>query len=210
VKQKYPIRYDSDIDNQFVVVQPKKQVVFQQSGSGLYYHDTTDRAVVMVNTMEGNREGYTNRDFRSTKQARRALGMVGYPSENNFKRMVSSNMIRNCPVTPKDNRAATKIFGPNVASMKGETVRVTQYPVLMEYAEIPEDIVALNKDVTLTADVILVDGLGFLVTASRDMKFTTDEYVPNRSKANLINSLKRAFEIYSKGGFNIKTALVER
>jgi hypothetical protein len=55
VKEKWSVRYDSDEGNQFVVVQPHKQIVFQQSGSGLYYHNTTDRAVVMVNTVGHNR-----------------------------------------------------------------------------------------------------------------------------------------------------------
>jgi hypothetical protein len=210
VKQKYPVRYDSDNGNQFIVVQPKKQVVFQQSGSALYYHDTTNRVMVMVNTAEGNREGCTDRAFSAAKQARRALGMVGYPSEKDFKHMVSSNMILNCPVTRKDINAANNIFGPNVASMKGKTVRSTQDPVLTEYVEIPKDMVALNKDVTLTADVMFVDGLGFLVTASRSIKSTTKDYVPKRSKADLINSLKKVFEIYSKRGFKIKTALMDR
>jgi hypothetical protein len=31
VKEKYSVRYDSDEGNQFVVVQPHKQIVFQQS-----------------------------------------------------------------------------------------------------------------------------------------------------------------------------------
>jgi hypothetical protein len=175
VKQKYPVGYNSDSCNQCVGVQPKKQVVFQQSGSGLYYHDTMNRAVVMVNTVEKNREGYTDRAYGAAKQARRALGMVGYPSEKYSKHMVSSNMIRNCPFTPKDITAANNICGPNVASMKGKTVRATQDPVLMEYVEIPKDIVALNRDVTLTADVMFVDGLGFLVTTSRNIKFTMNE-----------------------------------
>jgi hypothetical protein len=52
--------------------------------------------------------------------------MLGYPSEKDFRNMVSSNMITNCPVTPTDISAANKIFGPNVASIKGKTVRVTQ------------------------------------------------------------------------------------
>jgi hypothetical protein len=129
----------------------------------------------MVNTVQDNREGYTDRAYSAAKQARRSLGMVGYPSEKDFKHMVSSNMIHNCPVTPKDIIAANNIFGPNVASMKGKTVRTTQDPVLTEYVDIPKDTVALNKEVTLTADVMFVDGLGFLVTSSRNIKFTTSE-----------------------------------
>jgi hypothetical protein len=116
VKERYPVRYDSDEENQFVVVQPHKQIVFQQNDPGLYYHGTTNRAMVMVNTVGNNREGFTNGAYNRAKQARRALEMVGYPSEKDFRNMVSSNMITNCPVTPTDINTANKIFGPNVAS----------------------------------------------------------------------------------------------
>jgi hypothetical protein len=57
---------------------------------------------------------------------------------------------------------------------------------------------------------MFVDGLGFLVTNSRGVKFTTSECVPSRSKANLTNSLKKVFEIYTQRGFNIQTALMDR
>jgi hypothetical protein len=73
---------DSDNGNQFIVAQPANQVVFQQIATGIYYHDTTNRAVVMVNTINGNRKGFINRAVTAAKQARRALGMVSYPSEN--------------------------------------------------------------------------------------------------------------------------------
>jgi hypothetical protein len=184
--------------------------VFQQSGSGLYYHDTTDRDVVMANTVGNNREGFTNRAYNKAKQARRAIGMLGYPSEKDFRKMVSSNMITNCPVTPTDTSAANKIFGPNVASIKGKTVRVTQEPVLTSYVKLPQEILDLNKEITITADVMFVDGLGFMVTNSRGVKFTTSEYGPTRSKANITNSLKKFFGIYTQRGFTIQTVLMDR
>jgi hypothetical protein len=192
------------------MAQPTKQVVFQQSATGIYYHDTTNRAVVMLNTVSGNREGFTHRAVIAAKQARRALVMVGYPSEKDSKNMVSSNMIRNCPVKPEDISAANKIFGPNVASLKGKTVRATQDPVLTKYVQTPREIVDLNKDVTITADLMFVGGLGFMITSSRGIKFTTTEYVARRSKTNLVNSFKKVFEIYNKRGFNIQTALMDR
>jgi hypothetical protein len=210
VKEKYSVRYDSDEGNQFVVVQPHKQIVFQQSGSGLYYHDTIDRAVVMVNTVGHNREGFTNRAYNKAKQARRAIGIVGYPSEKDFRNMVSSNMITNCPVTPTDINAANNICGPNIASIKGKTVRVAQEPVLTSYVKVPQEILDLNKEITITADVMFVDGLGFMVTSLRGVNFTTPEYVLTRSKANLISSLKKVFEIYTQRGFTIQTALMDR
>jgi hypothetical protein len=51
--------------------------------------------------------------------------------------------------------------------------------------EVPPGPTTENKagwqDVTLTVDVMFVDGIGFLVITSRNIKFTTDEYVPNQS-----------------------------
>jgi hypothetical protein len=100
-------------------------------------------------------------------------------------------MIRNFPVKPEDISAANKIFGPNVASLRGNTVRATQDPVLTEYVQIPKEIEDLNKNVTITADVMFVGGLGFMITSSRGFNFMTTEYVAKRSKVNLVNSLKR-------------------
>jgi hypothetical protein len=173
VKERYPVKYDSTNGNQFIVIQPTKEVIFHQSQSGLYYHGTNNRAVVMVSTVAENRKGYTQQEYNDAKQARRALGMVGYPSNKDFNNMVRSNMIKNCPVTPKIVSAANKSFGPNIASVKGKKTRRKPEPVVTDYVEIPKAILDLNKDVALTADVMFVDGIPFLVTNSRKIKFTT-------------------------------------
>jgi hypothetical protein len=49
----YPVKFDSADGNKFVVIQPSKEFIFKQSKSGLYFHDTMDRVVVMVNTVKG-------------------------------------------------------------------------------------------------------------------------------------------------------------
>jgi hypothetical protein len=193
-----------------VVVQPHKQIVLRQSDYGIYYHNTINRTMVIVNTVDNNREGFTNCAYNKDKQARRALGMVGYPSERDFCNIVSSNMIINCPVTPTDINAAKQNFGPNIASLKGKTVRFAQEPILTSYVKVPQEIIDLNKEITIAAEVMFIHGMGFMITGSRGVKFTTSEYVPTRSKADLINSLKKVFEIYTQRGFTIQTALMDK
>jgi hypothetical protein len=210
LKECYPVKYDSIAGNQFVVEQPTKNVIFQQTHSGLYCHDTKDRAVVMVNTVKENREGYTHREFERAKVARRALGMVGYPSLADFTNMIRANMIRNCHATPTDITASDIIFGPDVSSLKGNTVRNTPAPVLTDYVNIPQAIIDLNNDVTLAADVMVVCGLGFLVSASLKLKLTTIEHVPCRTKTILVKSLNKVFNIYNSRGFKVVTALMDR
>jgi hypothetical protein len=83
----------------------------------------------MVNTVAENREGFTQREYDDAKAARRGLVMVGYPSPKDFKNMVRSNMIKNCPNTPANISAANKIFGPDVASLLIPQVRPAhKYP----------------------------------------------------------------------------------
>jgi hypothetical protein len=59
-------------------------------------------AITMVNIAKENHEGFTNREFDRAKQACRALALRGYPSPKDFKKMVRSNMIDNCPVSKID------------------------------------------------------------------------------------------------------------
>jgi hypothetical protein len=215
VKKKFPIIYDSKNENKFHVIKPDKHVVFKESESGLYYHDTTNRAVLMLNadktelnTIKTNREGFTERDNERAKRARKALGLVGYPSPKYFKHMVSSNMIKNCPVTSIEVTNANKIFGPDLATLKGKTVRITPPPVATDYVQIPKEIMSLNRNITLTIDTMFVNGLPFMVSIYRKIKFTTVEYLLGRKQNHLVKSI--IINLYKQQGFTIETALMDR
>jgi hypothetical protein len=208
VKKKFPVKYDSTKGDHFFVSKPEKDIIFAASASGMYYHDTTNRAVVMVNTVKANREGLTDREFEKAKAARRALGLVGYPSPRDFKNMVRSNMIKNCSVTSNDIDNAHKLFGDDIATLRGKTVRNTPEAVVADYVEIPKEILDMNKAVTIAADVMFVNGLPFVVIISRKIKFTRTEYVPSRSQSNLVKSLIKIVSLYKTRGFN--TALMDR
>ena len=110
------------------MVMPTRDIIFQLSANRLYYHDTSDRAgnVLLLNTVEQNREGFTDREFQGANSARRALHLLGHPSERDLGDMIRTNMIVNFPVTFKDDTNAKKIFGPDVLSLK---VKSTNFSV---------------------------------------------------------------------------------
>jgi hypothetical protein len=132
LRKKFPVRYNSIAGDQFIVSKPEKDVILSASRSGFYYHDTTNCPVVLVNTVKQNNEGFTEREYNRAKSARRALGLVGYPSPRGFKNMVRSNMIKNCSVTSTDINNAHKLFGDDVATLRGNTVRNTHGPVMAD------------------------------------------------------------------------------
>ena len=58
VIKKYRVTYDSGRNNMFVVHKPNELVYFMQSDNGLFYHDTENKVVSFINTVEENKERF--------------------------------------------------------------------------------------------------------------------------------------------------------
>jgi hypothetical protein len=189
LEKKYRITYDS-WEGHYVVHTLKGEVNFHKDEQGLpyikldgptgreaavmllqsmqqEYHVCTGVKVLHVQTVRSNYEGHTKRDVLQAKEAQRAQAMIGNPSKGDFKGMVSGNLIKNCPVTMTDITNARKIFGPDLASIRGKTVQWTPGPVVADYVAVPCSLVEQNRIVTMAANVFFVDGTEFLVTLSR-------------------------------------------
>ena len=129
VKEKYHIEYNSNKDDGFVVT-PMEKFKFIQSASGLHYLDTLIQdtneigdTTLVVNMVKENRMKYTNNDYLHALRARKLQIMVGRPSTTTFVDLLKRNGIANCPVTLADVEAAEYIFGPDIGSLKGKTMR---------------------------------------------------------------------------------------
>jgi hypothetical protein len=83
---------------------------------------------------------------------------MAYPSIPDLKWVVQSNQIKDCPVTAQDVNVALKIWGPNVALLKGKTVRHMPPVVVQDIVEVPKELRENHKRVTLTIDIFLLTG----------------------------------------------------
>ena len=206
LEQSYCITYNS-WDGYYVVCTQKGEVQFHKDEQGLPYinlgesnleaamillqretverEETMDSEMSYIQTVRGNYKGYTKREVTQAKEARRAQAMMGNPSEKDYKGMVSNNLIPNCPIISKDVSNARTIFGPDLASIQGKTVRQAPGPVVTDYMTVPRTLIQANKVRTLVADVFFVDGTAFLLTVTRRIKFVTTEHVPVRTVTSL-------------------------
>jgi hypothetical protein len=98
---------------------------------------------------------------------------VGTPSVQDFKALLRMNMIHNNPVTTSDIELAEKIFGQDIGSLKGKSVRHKPIAVVEDYVEIPKELVAAQHAVKLCIDLINVNGLIFLTTISKHLYYRT-------------------------------------
>ena len=103
---------------------------------GLYYYDTRGplqkshrkdkvKPVIMVNTVRGSMQGFTDREIRGANEARRLFRIVWRLSQQKFRNMIKYNLLHNCPVTLQDVDNAVLIYGKEINYVKGKTVRKT-------------------------------------------------------------------------------------
>ncbi len=109
--------------------------------------------------------------------------MIANPTEKEFAGMVHERLLTNCPVTVRDVDNANRIFGPDLANLRGKMTRTKPERVRVEYVQIPWDFVQLHKYVTLVA--MFLNGLPFLVTSSRGLSLVTIEHLPSRTAKHL-------------------------
>ena len=120
--------------------------------------ETLDNEVSYIQTVHGNYEGYTKREVMQAKEACRAQAMMGNLSEKDYKRMVSNNLMANCPITSKDISNTRTIFRPDLASIPGKPVQRAPEPVVTDYVAVPRTLIEASKVITMAVDAFFVNG----------------------------------------------------
>lgn len=202
-------------DGSFYVRNPKsdKTIKFNRMSSRLYAHDITNKAQVLhhkggatlLETVEENKSLYTARDFKKAKQARDVYEMIGTPSNTDYKGICKYNLIKNLEVSVKDIDTATDIFGKDLGAVQGKSTWKKSKPVVIDYVEIPEDILKKNKKVVVAVDIMYMNEILFLITISRTIKYITGEVLKNRSTGTLLEGLLKVFSLYQSRGFEVTT-----
>ena len=163
-----------------------------------------------MNTVEKNMEGFTDRQIEMASKARRLQHIMGLPCIQDFKAMVQNNMIKNCPITLQDIATAEQVYGKSVGVIKGKVTRQKPEPVITDYVEVPKRILDLNKEITLSADIMYVQGMPFFITVSRDLKLTTTELMSDKTQQTILNCITNIQSVYKNRGFEVKTLLMDR
>ena len=223
--QKFHVTYDSkDRGGVFKVFTQAGVVEFSPTPTGLHVlnlKETPHAAFILVNdasltfgkspvtTVRNNFEGFTKRQVQQATRARRIMGMIGAPTEREYQSLVRNNLLNDCPITNSDIVNAHTIFGPDLANLRGKMVRRKPKHVSTELVDIPQSLVDHQKNVTLVADVMFVNGVAFLVSSSRNIMLTTIEHAPDRKAPKLGYLLHRIMKTYARAGFNVHTILMD-
>jgi hypothetical protein len=216
----YRVTFDTEEGSAFHLTKHDgTERVFKQSPKGLYYIDTKEDHgeidktghddVNLVNTVEDNRVKYSKRDHSKAVLARMVQKIIGRPRTRTFLDIVDKNLFQKCPVKREDIIAAERIFGPEVGSLMGKTVRRTANAVQATYTSIPATIMSRYRNVTLAGNIMLVNKLPFFVTISRNIRFCTSEFLANRKSNTIFKAITRVHQTDAKRGFKIEGLLMD-
>jgi len=157
----------------------------------------------LVTTVEDKKSNYTVKGYRKAELAHKLQTIIGRPSPADYQRIVGNSELMNCPITTTDLSAAHDVFGPNLGSLKGKTVKKSSPGVECEMVSLAPDVMQRHKNVTLAIDIMFVNKLAFLVTTSHDIKFGTVEFLPNRTQGQVLSSILRVRQVYAARQFTV-------
>jgi len=235
VSDKYQVTMDTHAEDAMIIHFPQGPIKFQRHPfTNLYFYKppskpTRDRRqriiplqllppasspIIMVQTanfvetVDSNARFYTKRQFERAKLARQLLHVLGCPSIRDMKTILQQNAIRNCPVTIEDVDIAQRIFGKDIASLKGKTTRAKPTPVRSDIIAIPKELVARQRRVELCIDTLYQ--MPFLSTISRNLMYRTIQWVPTQTVKDYRSALEQVFRIYNVAGFKVVTIHCDR
>ena len=210
MKRYYHVTYDSDGDDAFVVTTEQGRTMrFTPTEKGLYACTNDTNEWAFVNTVAEEKSKLSKRALKDAALARRVQNIIMFPGTQAYAKIADHNLIPNCPVTRADIIAAENIYGPNINALKGKTVKRPGVQVKPEIDNVPPEILAEHKSITLEVDIMFVNKMPFLITTSRKLRFGTAEHLPNRQHTTVVKAIQRVVSIYHRRGFNIRRILAD-
>ena len=182
---------------------PKQQVVTSDTEETYFYME-------FLMTKEGNRDGYTDRQYELAKRAWKLYINTGGGGMDNFKHYLRQNIIKNCPVTLDDINRAQKIFRHEVGHLKGSTTRKTPSVIREEKIEIPREIIHQHDDFRLYIDLFYVNGMPMLTSIDSPIRNRALVCLDNREADSLYNGIDVVLRSYNKAGYFVKKIYCDR
>jgi len=209
VKKHFKVSFDDDC---FTVEKNNGTTrQFVESEQGLHCLDMSkqkksadiDIGAALVTTAADKKSDCTVKICKNAELAHRIQNTTGHPSLRDFLRTVEKNQLVNCPVSRPDMVAADDLFGPNLGSLRGKTVRRNAAITTTNEAMIPSMIKDQCQVVTMGIDIMFVNKIAFLVTMSESIEFGTVEHIENRQHETILEAVCTVKRLCSMRGFDL-------
>ena len=209
----FHIDYDQN-SGSFKITHKKsgKVTLFQENKAGLHVaplqHLTSEvqdnKDIGLAQTLDQNKQMYTKRQQERAEVAKALHESLLFPTIRDYKQIIRTNQIKNCPVTIEDIKVYQAIYGENPYVLKGKTVNKSGKPAVSDFVEVPPELKKAHQGIKLCANVMYIDSKPFLVTIFKNLHYITIYYLKDEKAATLRLGIDAAMRKYNKAGFEIK------
>jgi hypothetical protein len=112
-------------------------------------------------------------------------------------------------VTVQDIDVALKIWGKNIAALKGKTTWSKSIQVARDYVKVPIELMKLHKEVFLTTDIFFVNKIPVFLTLSHKICFTAVNHLTDSTVPQICKAFKEMYQYYLHCCFQIKTVCAD-
>ena len=218
----YHVVFDPSIANTFIIyLDDNTRVVFQSFRNGLYMHKLNQvNSYSFLHIVSENMSFYTRQEVRGADTAREQQGQIGWPSDQEYYKIVRDNQMKNNICSLHDIKRADHIYGGHaVYLLKGNsTYKAINVKQDIERIPLPPIILETHPTDELDIDFLYVQGAPYLLVKSQLIKFQgilsfnkisriiKKKKVKNsykRGPKDIITGLEKIIRLFNQHGFNI-------
>ena len=174
-------------------------------------HNVNNDKEVAIETLEDSKKQFSKRDRLKAELVRRFQHVAGVPSDATLIHLVTTNGIRNNPITKRDILIAHEMLGRSKYAAKGKTKRRQPSAIDMhqQTVEVPRVIKEYYSDVELSVDVMHLNNIPFVTSISEHIHYGTAGAIDNMTCPKLENEIKNVVRSYAVRGFRVVLILVD-
>jgi hypothetical protein len=195
------VTMDTAIGNAFYVHNEDGSFVkFVPSNNGMYCLEVVPSDgphVMAIQTVKDKQSKFSNIDCTRAEAVRKLQEVLACPSNYDLANAVEHNIIGNTPFTRRGVCIAKQIYGPDVAALKGKTVK-QQSKMLREDAanDVPKYIAKEYCDVHLSIDVMYINGISFLIYFSKHIGLIQSYCIRKNNKGKYLDGISAMLQMY--------------
>ena len=118
--------------------------------------------------------------------------------------------VQNCPIRIEDIKIAQNIFGPDMATLKGKSTQRKPNPFLVDWIELPKEILEKHSKIELCIDVMYINDVGLMTAIDRTIKYRSVEYIKSKHASSHLKALSVITNGYNKVGYYVYMVYCDR
>ena len=151
---------------------------------------------ILLNTVDHSKSKYSKHDYTRALLVRKLKYKIALPRHRHLVKIVEDKVkMLNCLLNRDDVRGAEDIWGGDLGCLKGNTPRQKMPHIIGGIFPHPITILERYKNLTLAGDIMFINGIRFINTISRHIKFMTAEHIANSEASKLQESIRQVKQV---------------